>query len=47
MDILEKEISDLKAKIDMYETQLQGATTEKEKIAFLVLVLVRDEQRNG
>jgi hypothetical protein len=30
MDILEKEISDLKVEIDGYKTDFKGATTEKE-----------------
>jgi hypothetical protein len=46
MDILEKEISDLKAKIDMYETQLQGATTEKEIDRLSGLITARSETLN-
>jgi hypothetical protein len=45
MDILEKEISELKAKIDMYETQLQGAAGEDRNL-LLKTINTRNETLN-
>jgi hypothetical protein len=46
MATLDERILALEAKIDIYETQLQGATTEKEKDRLSGLITSRNETLN-
>jgi hypothetical protein len=46
MATLDERILALEAKIDIYETQLQGATTEKEKDRLAGLITSRNETLN-